>query len=236
MAAPTRITVAPTRFAFTQGPEPRGAEPGEYVDARSYDDATRALAEVERRLPHDARAMLSTRTLLTLQSAKTSSAPTVVTGPGGPAHGRPSGADGDQPAKFVLEGEAVYMPGLLGDAFGISRSEARRCLMTGGVRLDGAELPLAQTLESWTDDLDGRTLTLGKRRAVRLTTSPAPVGTGAAFTGVSEQGGDPPRTPAGATAAATPPARAGDGGPPPRDAAPAGKASPKLDDLAEGAE
>ena len=42
MGAPTRITVAPTRFAFAHVSELAGADPGEYVDAQSYDDLSAA--------------------------------------------------------------------------------------------------------------------------------------------------------------------------------------------------
>ena len=61
----------------------------------------------------------------------------------------------------------VHVPALLAEAFGVSRSEARRSLEQGGVKLDGEALsaePLDRPLES----LDGRVLQLGKRRFARL--------------------------------------------------------------------
>jgi tyrosyl-tRNA synthetase len=61
----------------------------------------------------------------------------------------------------------VHLPALLAEAFGVSRSEARRSLEQGGVRLDGEPLPAAP-LDRPFDELDGRVLQLGKRRFVRL--------------------------------------------------------------------
>src|SRR5215217_6596797 len=64
-----------------------------------------------------------------------------------------------------LDGGLVHLPELLGDQFGMSRSEARRTIAQGGVRLDGepvGELDLPATA------LEGRVLQVGKRRFVRL--------------------------------------------------------------------
>jgi tyrosyl-tRNA synthetase len=61
----------------------------------------------------------------------------------------------------------VHLPALLADAFGVSRSDARRSLEQGGVKLDGA--PLAPTpLDRSLAELEGRVLQLGKRRFARL--------------------------------------------------------------------
>ncbi len=62
---------------------------------------------------------------------------------------------------------SVHVPALLADAFGVSRSEARRSLEQGGVKLDGEPLA-AEPLDRRPDELDGRVLQLGKRRFVRL--------------------------------------------------------------------
>ena len=68
------------------------------------------------------------------------------------------GADGDG---------LVHLPALLAAAFSVSRSEARRSLEQGGVKLDGE--PLAATpLDRPLEQLDGRVLQLGKRRFARL--------------------------------------------------------------------
>lgn len=61
----------------------------------------------------------------------------------------------------------VHLPALLADAFGVSRSEARRSLEQGGVKLDGEPLAAAP-LDRPLDELDGRVLQLGKRRFARL--------------------------------------------------------------------
>ncbi|MBS1871542.1 MAG: tyrosine--tRNA ligase [Actinobacteria bacterium] len=62
----------------------------------------------------------------------------------------------------------VHLPALLADAFGVSRSEARRSLEQGGVKLDGEALA-AEPLDRPLELLDGRVLQLGKRRFARLT-------------------------------------------------------------------
>jgi len=67
---------------------------------------------------------------------------------------------------LVLETSAViHLPELLGDNFGMSRSEARRTIGQGGVRLDG--VPVAE-LDVPATDLAGRVLQVGKRRFLRL--------------------------------------------------------------------
>ncbi len=61
----------------------------------------------------------------------------------------------------------VHLPALLGAAFGVSTSQARRSLKQGGVRLDGEPLA-SEPLDRPIAELDGRVLQLGKRRFVRL--------------------------------------------------------------------
>jgi tyrosyl-tRNA synthetase len=61
----------------------------------------------------------------------------------------------------------VHLPALLAQAFGVSTSMARRSLAEGGVRLDG--VPLAdQPLDLPSSQLDGKVLSLGKRRFARV--------------------------------------------------------------------
>jgi tyrosyl-tRNA synthetase len=61
----------------------------------------------------------------------------------------------------------VHLPHLLGEAFGISSSEARRLIASGGVRLDGAAVS-PESLDVGVDTLDGAVLQVGKRRWARL--------------------------------------------------------------------
>jgi tyrosyl-tRNA synthetase len=60
---------------------------------------------------------------------------------------------------------AVHLPELIASLFGGSRSEARRTIEQGGVRLDGE--PVA-ALDLPAAELDGRVLQVGKRRYRRL--------------------------------------------------------------------
>lgn len=68
-------------------------------------------------------------------------------------------------ASFTAVGGSVHLPAVLGDAFGLSRSEARRMIAQGGVRLDDA---VVDELDLPADALDGVVLRAGKRRFARL--------------------------------------------------------------------
>ncbi len=68
---------------------------------------------------------------------------------------------------FSASGAAVHLPALMGEAFGLSRSEARRLLEQGGVRLDG-EAVAGGDLDIAAERLDGALLQVGKRRFRRL--------------------------------------------------------------------
>ena len=63
--------------------------------------------------------------------------------------------------------EAVHLPALLADAFGISRSEGRRMLAQEGVKLDG-EILDDSALDVPAERLDGAVIQLGRRRFKRL--------------------------------------------------------------------
>jgi tyrosyl-tRNA synthetase len=66
-----------------------------------------------------------------------------------------------------LANGVVHLPALLAEHFGLSRSEARRLLGQGGVRLDGE--PLApQELDVEPDRLDGGVLQVGRRKFRRV--------------------------------------------------------------------
>jgi tyrosyl-tRNA synthetase len=59
------------------------------------------------------------------------------------------------------------MPALIADAFGVSRSEARRLIDAGGVSLDERALAAGEH-EVARERLDGAVLRVGKRRFRRL--------------------------------------------------------------------
>jgi tyrosyl-tRNA synthetase len=61
----------------------------------------------------------------------------------------------------------VHLPAVIAEVFGRSRSEARRMLAQGGVRLDGEALA-GDVLDVPARELDGRVLQLGKRHFRRL--------------------------------------------------------------------
>ena len=69
--------------------------------------------------------------------------------------------------EFRLEDDPVHLPAVLSDAFGVSRSEARRSIAQGGVKVDGEAIP-AEPLDYPAGELDGKVLQLGKRRFRRL--------------------------------------------------------------------
>jgi tyrosyl-tRNA synthetase len=65
-----------------------------------------------------------------------------------------------------LDGAAsVHLPQLLAEQFEMSRSEARRTIAQGGVRLDGEPV---SALDLPASELSGRVLQVGKRRFLRL--------------------------------------------------------------------
>jgi tyrosyl-tRNA synthetase len=68
---------------------------------------------------------------------------------------------------FTPENGQVHLPALIAEAFGLSRSEGRRLLAQGGVKLDGDALD-ASCMDLSADELDGVVLQVGKRRLRRL--------------------------------------------------------------------
>jgi tyrosyl-tRNA synthetase len=68
---------------------------------------------------------------------------------------------------FSAPDGAVHLPALIADAFGRSRSDARRLLAQGGVKLDGEALGEAD-VDVAPDRLDGHVLQVGKRHFRRL--------------------------------------------------------------------
>jgi tyrosyl-tRNA synthetase len=70
-------------------------------------------------------------------------------------------------ATFAPANGTVHVPALIADTFGGSRSEARRLLAQGGVRVDGEALGPDEA-DVAADRLDGAVLQVGKRRFRRL--------------------------------------------------------------------
>ncbi len=75
----------------------------------------------------------------------------------------------EQIEEFVFEAPdgVVHLPGLMADAFGMSRSEARRLIDQGGVSLDEQTLAAGEH-DLPSERLDGVVLRVGKRRFRRL--------------------------------------------------------------------
>jgi tyrosyl-tRNA synthetase len=73
----------------------------------------------------------------------------------------------DVPEADLPAGDPVHLPALIGAEFGLSRSEARRLLAQGGIRIDGVRLE-GEDLDVPADRLAGAVLQVGKRRFVRL--------------------------------------------------------------------
>jgi tyrosyl-tRNA synthetase len=71
----------------------------------------------------------------------------------------------EMPEHGLPAGDAIHLPALLADAFGISTSEARRLIAQGGVKLDGE---VVSELDVPRERLAGAVLQAGKRRFVRL--------------------------------------------------------------------
>ncbi|MDX6375702.1 MAG: tyrosyl-tRNA synthetase [Gaiellaceae bacterium] len=65
------------------------------------------------------------------------------------------------------EGDPLHLPAVLSDAFGISRSEARRLVAAGGVKVDGEPVSDGE-LDVPAERLRGAVVQLGKRRFKRF--------------------------------------------------------------------
>jgi tyrosyl-tRNA synthetase len=70
-------------------------------------------------------------------------------------------------AEFAPADGTVHLPALIAEVFGGSRSDARRTLVQGGVKLDGEPLG-GDELDVDAGRLDGAVLQVGKRRFARL--------------------------------------------------------------------
>ena len=70
-------------------------------------------------------------------------------------------------ARVSAENGRLHLPAALAEAFGISRSEARRLLAQGGVKVDGETLP-ADELDVDVDVVDDKVVQVGRRQFRRL--------------------------------------------------------------------
>jgi tyrosyl-tRNA synthetase len=73
----------------------------------------------------------------------------------------------EEVAEYVVTGDPVHLPAELAAAFGTSRSEVRRVIDQGGLKIEGEVLG-PDSLDLPLVDADGRVFQLGKRRFVRL--------------------------------------------------------------------
>jgi tyrosyl-tRNA synthetase len=73
----------------------------------------------------------------------------------------------DEMPELEISGERRHLPELLSESLGVSRSDVRRMLAQGGVKLNGEPLPPDQ-LDLEPDGLDGAVLQAGKRHFRRL--------------------------------------------------------------------
>jgi tyrosyl-tRNA synthetase len=67
----------------------------------------------------------------------------------------------------LISNGTVHLPALVAEHFGTSRSEARRLLEQGAVRLDGNPLP-PETLDLPVSELDGAVIQVGRRKFRRI--------------------------------------------------------------------
>jgi tyrosyl-tRNA synthetase len=73
----------------------------------------------------------------------------------------------DDMPELEISAERRHLPELLAESLGVSRSDVRRMLQQGGVKLNGEPLP-ADRLDLEPDGLDGAVLQVGKRHFRRL--------------------------------------------------------------------
>jgi tyrosyl-tRNA synthetase len=73
----------------------------------------------------------------------------------------------DEIDELVIDGDPIHLPQLIADGFGRSKSDARRLLTSGGVKLDG-EAVAPHELDVPASALDGKVLQVGKRHFRRL--------------------------------------------------------------------
>jgi tyrosyl-tRNA synthetase len=77
----------------------------------------------------------------------------------------------DEIPEAELDGGDVHLPALIAAQFGLSRSESRRLIEQGGVKLDGQAVA-GDRLDLPASELAGKVLQVGKRRFVKLVPAP----------------------------------------------------------------
>jgi tyrosyl-tRNA synthetase len=77
----------------------------------------------------------------------------------------------DVPEHELVAAGPVHLPAVIAEAFGVSRSEGRRAITQGGVRVDGEPWP-QDVLDADATELKDVVLQLGKRRFARLVSTP----------------------------------------------------------------
>jgi len=83
-------------------------------------------------------------------------------------HGVPDDVEEIDPKPYrEAGGERIHMPKLIGQAFGLSSSEARRLIAQGGVKVDGEPLS-AEAFDLDPEKLEGAVVQVGKRRFLRV--------------------------------------------------------------------
>ena len=132
---------------------PAAARRASSTPARHPVEAKRELA---RRL---VRALPRRRSAAAAAEARFDQRPRAPRGAGGRRGGR---------ASSRRDGGAVHLPALIAEHFGISRSEARRLIDQGGVKLDGERARRRARSTSRRRELDGEVLQVGKRRFARV--------------------------------------------------------------------
>ena len=82
---------------------------------------------------------------------------------------REGGAPDEIVESPLAPGDLLHLPAVLAASFGMSKSEARRLIAQGGVKINGS---VAADLDVSRDILDGAVVQAGKRRFVRLVSVP----------------------------------------------------------------
>jgi tyrosyl-tRNA synthetase len=134
------------------------------LDPRSRGHAARQDGEVEGRSARDAKRALARELVTWLHSPEEAAAAERHFDRVFVEHQLPEEI---QEATFASDGGLVHLPGLIAEAFGVSRSEARRLIDQGGVTLGEKALEVGEH-DVPSARADGQVLKVGRRRFRRL--------------------------------------------------------------------